>query len=137
MEKARAELENWSREPNYRRTQYLTSLAKVIQENERLLWTLDSLVTGRSVREVRDRDVPLALQLLQYYADQSLFLEKELSGWKPMGEPQAASTPACPAEPAFRIQSLYLSYRHRGHHLAPHLLLCGDDVADLPCPGFG
>ncbi|XP_049642132.1 aldehyde dehydrogenase family 16 member A1 isoform X2 [Suncus etruscus] len=85
VDKARAELENWSRVPVCRRTQYLTSLAKVIQENERLLWTLDSLVTGRSVREVRDRDVPLALQLLQYYADQSLFLEKELSGWKPMG----------------------------------------------------
>ncbi|XP_054553279.1 aldehyde dehydrogenase family 16 member A1 isoform X2 [Talpa occidentalis] len=60
-------------------------LAKVIQKHQRLLWTLESLVTGRAVREVRDRDVPLAQQLLQYYAIQAYSQQEALAGWEPMG----------------------------------------------------
>ena len=66
----------------------LHRLAKAIQKHQRLLWTLESLVTGRAVREVRDRDVPLAQQLLQYHAVQAHTQEEALAGWEPMGEPQ-------------------------------------------------
>lgn len=58
----------------------------MIQKHQRLLWTLDSLVTGRAVREIRDRDVLLAQQLLQYQAVQAQVQEEALAGWKPMGE---------------------------------------------------
>lgn len=75
----------------------------MIQKHQRLLWTLESLVTGRAVREVRDRDVPLALQLLQYHAIQAHSQEEALAGWEPMGErkesrpptPSSVSTPQC------------------------------------------
>uniref|UniRef100_A0A5F5PUE1 Aldehyde dehydrogenase family 16 member A1 n=1 Tax=Equus caballus TaxID=9796 RepID=A0A5F5PUE1_HORSE len=85
VEAARTALENWSTLPGARRAQHLTRLAKMIQKHQRLLWTLESLVTGRAVREVRDRDVPLAQQLLQYHAVQAHTQEEALAGWEPMG----------------------------------------------------
>lgn len=69
-------------------TCFIHRLAKMIQKHQRLLWTLDSLVTGRAVREVRDRDVPLAQQLLQYYAIQAHTQEEVVAGWEPMGKKQ-------------------------------------------------
>ncbi|XP_004694060.1 PREDICTED: aldehyde dehydrogenase family 16 member A1 [Condylura cristata] len=85
VEAARTVLQDWSRLPGASRAQYLTRLAKVIQKHQRLLWTLESLVSGRAVREVRDRDVPLAQQLLQHYAVQAHSQEEALAGWEPMG----------------------------------------------------
>lgn len=84
-EASRTALENWSGLPGASRAQHLTRLAKMIQKHQRLLWTLESLVTGRAIREVRDRDVPLAQQLLQYYAVQAHTQEEALAGWEPMG----------------------------------------------------
>ncbi|KAF6076526.1 aldehyde dehydrogenase 16 family member A1 [Phyllostomus discolor] len=84
-EAARTALESWSGLPGASRAQHLTRLAKMIQKHQRLLWTLESLVTGRAVREVRDRDIPLALQLLQYHAIQAHSQEEALAGWEPMG----------------------------------------------------
>lgn len=72
---------------------FLHRLAKMIQKHQRLLWTLESLVTGRAVREVRDRDVPLAQQLLQYHATQAYTQEEALSGWEPMGEKRESGPP--------------------------------------------
>ncbi|KAM8790274.1 aldehyde dehydrogenase family 16 member A1 [Rhynchonycteris naso] len=84
-EAAKTALANWSGLPGASRAQNLTRLAKMIQKHQRLMWTLESLVTGRAVREVRDRDVPLAQQLLQYYAVQAHIQEEALAGWEPMG----------------------------------------------------
>nr|KAF6408893.1 aldehyde dehydrogenase 16 family member A1 [Rousettus aegyptiacus] len=84
-EAARTALESWRALPGASRAQHLIRLAKMIQKHQRLLWTLESLVTGRAVREVRDRDVPLAQQLLQYHATQAYTQEEALSGWEPMG----------------------------------------------------
>ncbi|KAM6222582.1 aldehyde dehydrogenase family 16 member A1 isoform 2-T2 [Rhynchocyon petersi] len=85
VEAAKSAFENWSSLPGARRAQHLTRLAKMIQKHQRLLWTLESLVTGRAVREVRDRDVPMAQQLLQYYAGQAYTQERALASWEPVG----------------------------------------------------
>ncbi|XP_069314383.1 aldehyde dehydrogenase family 16 member A1 isoform X2 [Eulemur rufifrons] len=85
VEAARTAFESWSRLPGAVRAQHLTRLAKVIQKHQRLLWTLESLVTGRAVREVRDGDVQLAQQLLHYHAVQAHTQEEALAGWEPMG----------------------------------------------------
>ncbi|XP_064150044.1 aldehyde dehydrogenase family 16 member A1 isoform X2 [Loxodonta africana] len=85
VEAAKTAFENWSSLPGALRAQHLTRLAKMIQKHQRLLWTLESLVTGRAVREVRDRDVLLAQQLLQYHASQAHTQEKVLAGWEPVG----------------------------------------------------
>lgn len=87
---------------------FLHRLAKVIQKHQRLLWTLESLVTGRAVREVRDRDVSLAQQLLQYYAVQAHTQEEALAGWEPMGEEQESSQAPSSLPPQCLSQSLYL-----------------------------
>lgn len=84
----------------------------MIQKHQRLLWTLESLVTGRAVREVRDRDVPLAQQLLQYHAVQAHTQEEALAGWEPMGEKQESWPPA----PASLMT-------HRCLPQSPHLFL--------------
>uniref|UniRef100_A0A8C9AHL2 Aldehyde dehydrogenase family 16 member A1 n=1 Tax=Prolemur simus TaxID=1328070 RepID=A0A8C9AHL2_PROSS len=85
VEAARTAFESWSKLPGAVRAQHLTRLAKVIQKHQRLLWTLESLVTGRAVREVRDGDVQLAQQLLHYHAVQAHTQEQALAGWEPMG----------------------------------------------------
>lgn len=77
--------ETWSGLPGASRAQHLVRLAKMIQKHQRLLWTLESLVSGRAVREVRDGDVPLAQQLLQYHAVQAYTQEEVLAGWEPLG----------------------------------------------------
>uniref|UniRef100_A0A8I5UCP1 Aldehyde dehydrogenase family 16 member A1 n=1 Tax=Pongo abelii TaxID=9601 RepID=A0A8I5UCP1_PONAB len=85
VEAARMAFKSWSVQPGVVRAQHLTRLAKVIQKHQRLLWTLESLVTGRAVREVREGDVQLAQQLLHYYAIQASTQEEALAGWEPMG----------------------------------------------------
>ncbi|CAD7692355.1 unnamed protein product [Nyctereutes procyonoides] len=85
VEAAGKAFENWSGLPGASRAQHLIRLAKMIQKHQRLFWTLESLVTGRAVREIRDKDVPLAQQLLQYHAVQACTQEEVLAGWEPMG----------------------------------------------------
>ncbi|XP_010367766.1 aldehyde dehydrogenase family 16 member A1 [Rhinopithecus roxellana] len=85
VEAARTAFKSWSAHPGIVRGQHLARLAKVIQKHQRLLWTLESLVTGRAVREVRDGDVQLAQQLLHYHAIQASTQEEALAGWEPMG----------------------------------------------------
>ncbi|XP_037584426.1 aldehyde dehydrogenase family 16 member A1 isoform X2 [Cebus imitator] len=85
VEAARTAFKSWSAQPGVARGRHLTRLAKVIQKHQRLLWTLESLVTGRVVREVRDGDVQLAQQLLHYHAIQASTQEEALAGWEPMG----------------------------------------------------
>lgn len=86
VEAAKIAFQTWSQLPGVARGQHLTRLAKVIQKHQQLLWTLESLVTGRAVREVRDGDVPLAQQLLQYHAVQAHAQDIVLTDWEPMGE---------------------------------------------------
>lgn len=111
----------------------------MIQKNQRLLWTLESLVTGRAVREVRDRDVPLAQQLLQYYAAQAYTQEEALSGWEPMGEKRESQSPAPPPLPPSGAcrSPIICSSRSHWSHRATLVLLSRDDVEALPCPGCG
>nr|XP_020015542.1 aldehyde dehydrogenase family 16 member A1 [Castor canadensis] len=85
VEAARTAFPSWSKLSGTMRAKHLTRLAKMIQKHQRLFWTLESLVTGRAVREVRDGDVPLAQQLLQYHAVQAHTQEEALAGWEPMG----------------------------------------------------
>ncbi|XP_032695203.1 aldehyde dehydrogenase family 16 member A1 [Lontra canadensis] len=85
VEAAGTAFETWSGLPGASRAQHLVRLAKMIQKHQRLLWTLESLVSGRAIREIRDGDVPLAQQLLQYHAIQASTQEEVLAGWEPMG----------------------------------------------------
>ncbi|XP_032749554.1 aldehyde dehydrogenase family 16 member A1 [Rattus rattus] len=85
VEAARIAFKTWSQLPGTARGQHLTRLAKVIQKHQHLLWTLESLVTGRAVREIRDGDMPLAQQLLHYHALQAHAQDSALADWEPLG----------------------------------------------------
>ncbi|XP_074164319.1 aldehyde dehydrogenase family 16 member A1 [Sminthopsis crassicaudata] len=77
--------ETWSRLPGAARAQHLLRLAETIRRHQKLLWTLEAMASGRVVREVRDGDLPLAQQLLQYHACWAQTQEQALSGWEPVG----------------------------------------------------
>lgn len=104
---------------------FLPRLAKMMQKHQRLLWTLESLATGRAIREVRDGDVPLAQQLLQFHAVQAYTQEEALAGWEPVGEnPDFCTSPlllhdtVCRTSPliilVFPLQALLASSCHPG-----------------------
>ncbi|XP_036602812.1 aldehyde dehydrogenase family 16 member A1 [Trichosurus vulpecula] len=82
---AQRAFEGWSQLPGATRAQHLVRLAEMIQKHQKLLWILEALASGRVVREVRDGDIPLAHQLLQYHACWAQTQEQALSGWEPMG----------------------------------------------------
>ncbi|MEY3000173.1 MAG: hypothetical protein RL648_387 [Verrucomicrobiota bacterium] len=64
----RAFEKRWSRLPGKERGKYLYRLARLIQERSRELAVLESLDTGKPIRESRDVDVPLAAAHFFYYA---------------------------------------------------------------------
>uniref|UniRef100_F6R9Q8 Aldehyde dehydrogenase 16 family member A1 n=1 Tax=Monodelphis domestica TaxID=13616 RepID=F6R9Q8_MONDO len=82
---AKRTFEEWSQLSGATRAQHLIRLADAIHKHQKLLWTLESLASGRVVREIRDGDIPLAHQLLQYYACWAQTQEQALSGWQPIG----------------------------------------------------
>lgn len=58
----------WKRLPGKERAKYLYRLARLIQERSRELAVIESMDTGKPIRESRDIDVPLAAAHFFYYA---------------------------------------------------------------------
>ena len=58
----------WSRMPGAERSKYLFRIARLIQERARELAVVETLDNGKSIRESRDVDVPLAAAHFFYYA---------------------------------------------------------------------
>ncbi|KAM9036373.1 LOW QUALITY PROTEIN: aldehyde dehydrogenase family 16 member A1 [Sarcophilus harrisii] len=87
-------LEAWSPLPGAARAQHLLRLAETLRRHQKLLWTLEAMASGRVVREVRDGDLPLAQQLLQYHASWAQTQEQALSGWEPVGVVAVVLPPA-------------------------------------------
>jgi len=58
----------WSRVPGAERSKYLFRIARLIQERARELAVVETLDNGKSIRESRDVDVPLAAAHFFYYA---------------------------------------------------------------------
>ena len=58
----------WSRMPGAERGKYLFRIARLIQERARELAVVETLDNGKSIRESRDVDVPLAAAHFFYYA---------------------------------------------------------------------
>src|SRR6266508_797125 len=58
----------WGRMPGRDRAKYLYRIARIIQERSRELAVLESLDTGKPIRESRDVDLPLVAAHFFYYA---------------------------------------------------------------------
>jgi aldehyde dehydrogenase (NAD+) len=82
---ARRALEGWRATPGHARARYLYAIARQIQKHSRLLAVLESMDNGKSIRETRDIDVPLAARHFYHHAGWAQLLERQFPGYTPVG----------------------------------------------------
>ncbi|KAH0626529.1 hypothetical protein JD844_001568 [Phrynosoma platyrhinos] len=61
------------------------SVARTIQKHQRLLSLLESLDSGKLIRETRDTDLPLVVRHFYHHAGWAQLMDVEMKGWKPLG----------------------------------------------------
>ncbi|MDQ3190072.1 MAG: aldehyde dehydrogenase family protein [Bacteroidota bacterium] len=73
----------WSKMPAKERAKYIFRIARIIQERARELSVIESLDGGKTIRESRDMDIPLAANHFFYYAGWADKLEYAFPGKNP------------------------------------------------------
>ncbi|MEP6639600.1 MAG: aldehyde dehydrogenase family protein, partial [Chloroflexota bacterium] len=64
----RAQTRSWGTLPGKERAKYLFRIARILQERSREFAVLESMDSGKPIKESRDVDVPLAAAYFWYYA---------------------------------------------------------------------
>jgi aldehyde dehydrogenase (NAD+) len=82
---ARAALPAWQALSGHQRARHLYALARLLQKHSRRLAVLESLDNGKTIRESRDIDVPLAVRHFYYHAGWAQLLETELPEQQAVG----------------------------------------------------
>lgn len=82
---ARAAQPGWAALGGSGRARHLYALARHMQKHHRLFEVLETLDNGKSLRESRDIDVPLAIRHFLYHAGWAAILDQEMPGYKPLG----------------------------------------------------
>ncbi|KAB2716329.1 aldehyde dehydrogenase family protein [Brucella intermedia] len=82
---ARAAFGKWSKLSGYERAKYLYAIARHIQKRERFLAVLETMDNGKSIRETRDIDIPLAARHFYHHAGWAEMVEDEFKGFSPVG----------------------------------------------------
>jgi aldehyde dehydrogenase (NAD+) len=102
---ARAALPKWQALPAVERAKFLFRIARRIQERARELAVLESMDSGKPIKESRDVDVPLAAAHFFYYAGWADKLEYAALGATPLrGVTSHPSLPSkAPRSPAARL----------------------------------
>src|SRR5690625_2486074 len=85
VQAARAAQADWAATPGHVRARYLYALARQIQKHSRLFAVLDTLDNGKTIRETRDLDVPLAARHFYHHAGWAQLIETEFPGYRPAG----------------------------------------------------
>jgi aldehyde dehydrogenase (NAD+) len=85
VKSARSASSAWSQTPGHQRARYLYALARQVQKHARLLAVLESLDTGKPIRESRDLDIPLVARHFAYHAGWAQIAERELAEYQPIG----------------------------------------------------
>jgi aldehyde dehydrogenase (NAD+) len=75
----------WAKLGGHGRARYLYGLARMIQRHARLLAVIESLDNGKTIRETRDLDVPLAARHFYHHAGWAQLQDQELAGFQPVG----------------------------------------------------
>ena len=75
----------WSATPGHLRARHLYALARLVQKRERFLAVLETLDTGKPIRESRDIDVPLVARHFTHHAGWAELVETEFPGQVPVG----------------------------------------------------
>src|SRR6476660_6951805 len=76
---------SWAKLGGHGRARYLYALARMIQRHARLFAVVESLDNGKTIRETRDLDVPLAARHFYYHAGWAQLQDQELAGFQPVG----------------------------------------------------
>ncbi|MFL5647026.1 MAG: aldehyde dehydrogenase family protein, partial [Chloroflexota bacterium] len=76
----RAQTRSWGRLPGKERAKYLFRIARILQERSREFAVLESMDSGKPIKESRDVDVPLAAAHFWYYAGWADKLEYAFPG---------------------------------------------------------
>ncbi|XP_025024621.1 aldehyde dehydrogenase family 16 member A1 isoform X2 [Python bivittatus] len=82
---AKKAFESWSQLPGHARARHLYNVARTIQKHQRLLSLLESLDSGKLIREAQEADLPLLVRHFYHHAGWAQLMEVEMKGWKPLG----------------------------------------------------
>ncbi len=82
---ARRAQAGWARLGGHGRARHLYALARMIQRHARLFAVIESLDNGKTVRETRDLDVPLAARHFYHHAGWAQLQEREFTDYQPLG----------------------------------------------------
>jgi aldehyde dehydrogenase (NAD+) len=76
---------SWSATTGHERARYLYSIARHLQKHHRLMACLESVDNGKTIRETRDADVPLAVRHFYSHAGWAQLMDTEMIEYKPLG----------------------------------------------------
>jgi aldehyde dehydrogenase (NAD+) len=82
---AKKALPAWKALSPHARARYLYAIARGVQKHSRLLAVLESIDNGKSIRETRDIDVPLAARHFYHHAGWAQLLDTEFAGYEAIG----------------------------------------------------
>jgi aldehyde dehydrogenase (NAD+) len=82
---ARAALAGWQALGGHGRAKVLYALARQLQKHARLFAVLETLDNGKTVRESRDVDLPLAARHFYHHAGWAQLLSEEFAGYRAVG----------------------------------------------------
>ncbi len=75
----------WAALPGHARARYLYALARALQKHARLFAVLESLDNGKTIRETRDIDIPLAVRHFYHHAGWAQLLPREFPQHRALG----------------------------------------------------
>ena len=85
VEAAGSALGPWREIGGHARARHLYSLARQIQKRSRLFAVLEALDNGKTIREARDLDIPLAARHFHHHAGWAQLAAAEFPGHEPVG----------------------------------------------------
>ncbi len=85
VQAAEAALPAWQALGGHGRARLLYALARALQKHARLFAVLETLDNGKTIRETRDADVPLAVRHFYHHAGWAQLLARELPGHEALG----------------------------------------------------
>lgn len=85
VQAARAAYPLWNGLSPHQRARHLYALARNMQKHQRLLAVVESLDNGKSIRESRDIDIPLAARHFYYHAGWAQLMDTELRDYRSLG----------------------------------------------------
>jgi len=76
---------DWQKIGGHGRAKYLYAIARLLQKRARQFAVLESMDNGKSIRESRDIDIPLAVRHFYHHAGWAQLIDDEYSDFKPLG----------------------------------------------------